>query len=173
MYNAETHNRFIELRAQGWSLAHIAAELDVAKCTLIDWQQKFHREIADLKSLELEALQEKVLTTHEQELSRLAGHLNRVESILAKRNFEYVSTEFLFSMAGALRSQIRKQKVVIDFSPAPSGAQSGTPDPTAKHPAPNPQPSTSPQTPDPRSQIPDPKPGTPDPSSQTLDPESK
>ena len=145
MHDEKTVQRFIDLRAQGWSLARIAAELRVAKCTLIDWQRQFHREIADHKSVELEALQEKLLASHEDELSRLAGHLNRVEAVLAKRNLEVISTEFLFCMAGALRAQIRKQRVLPAFSPSPSGGQPETgwgETPSSRVTAPNPQPAT-------------------------------
>ncbi len=117
MHDIETRNRFIELRAQGWSLKRIADEIGVSKPTLIQWQRQFEREIANLKSVELEALQEKVLASHEEELSRLARHLGRVEAVLAKRNLEVLSTEFLFCMAGSLRSQIRRQRVLPEFSP--------------------------------------------------------
>jgi orotate phosphoribosyltransferase-like protein len=34
--------RFIGLRAQGWSFARIAAELDVSKPTLIHWSRLHH-----------------------------------------------------------------------------------------------------------------------------------
>ena len=142
MHPTETHHRFIDLRVQDWSLARIADELHVSKPTLIAWQRKFREEIADLKGIELEALQEKVLSSHEVELSRLAEHLNRVEAILAKRKLEYVSTEFLFSMAASLRAQIRKQRVVPVFSASSFGDPPETP-------VPNPQPpDASPQTPD-------------------------
>ena len=103
----------------------------MSKRTLIAWQHKFREEIADLKSVELEALEDKVLASHEAELSHLADHLNRVESVLGKRKLEYVSTEFLFAMASSLRSQIRKQRVVPVFSTSPSG------DPPEPHPQPS------------------------------------
>ena len=79
--------------------------------------------------------------------SRLTSHLNRVESILASRKLECISTEFLFSMAGALRSQIRKQKVPIDFSTSPSDAQpepecGETPSSGVAAPDPKPRPQT-------------------------------
>ena len=140
MHNTETHHRFIDLRAQGLSLARIADELHVSKRTLIAWQHKFRDDIADLKSVELEALQDKVLASHEIELSRLAEHLNRVEAVLGKRKLEYVSTEFLFAMASSLRSQIRKQRVVPVFSTSPSGDPSEPPDTKPQTPDPKPQP---------------------------------
>ena len=136
MHTTDTRHRFIELRAQGWSLARIAAEIGVSKPTLIQWQRQFEREIMDLKSVELEALQEKVLASHEEELSRLSGHLSRVETILAKRNLDALSTEYLFCMAGALRSQIRRQRVMPQFSALAPHEETATNPPAALEPQP-------------------------------------
>ena len=121
----ETRSRFLELRARGWSLKRIAGEIGVSKPTLIAWQRQVRHEIQDLKSVELEAIQEKILASHEEELGRLAAQLNRVEAILAKRNLEVLSTEFLFCMAGSLRTQIKKQCLALAFS-APSSAAETT-----------------------------------------------
>ena len=38
MYTEEKIDKFIELRACGWSLGHIATDLDVSKRTLVDWK---------------------------------------------------------------------------------------------------------------------------------------
>jgi hypothetical protein len=38
MHSTDTKSRFLELRAQGWSLARIAAHPNVAKRTLVDWK---------------------------------------------------------------------------------------------------------------------------------------
>jgi hypothetical protein len=40
MKDQETVQKFIELRAQGWSFVRIAAELGVAKSTLTEWSYK-------------------------------------------------------------------------------------------------------------------------------------
>jgi hypothetical protein len=45
MKDQETVQKFIELRAQGWSFVRIAAELGVAKSTLTEWSRKFRFEI--------------------------------------------------------------------------------------------------------------------------------
>ena len=129
MHTTDTRHRFLELRSQGWSLARIATEIGVSKPTLIQWQRQLEREITDLKSVELEALQERLLASHEEELSRLASHLSRVEAILAERNLKVLSTEYLFCMAGALRSQIRRQRVLPQFSSAPGGETAANPAP--------------------------------------------
>jgi len=60
MHATDTKSRFIELRAQGWSLARNAAPLNVAKRTLVDWNQPAQTESSTLKAVELEALQEKL-----------------------------------------------------------------------------------------------------------------
>jgi len=111
MHSTDTKTRFIELRAQGWSLARIAAHLDVAKRTLVDWNQHAQTEVRALKAVELEALQEKLLASHEAELTQLTAHLQRVESELATRTLEIVSTESLYRLAGHLRSQLRKARI--------------------------------------------------------------
>lgn len=54
----ETKERFIELRAKGWSFDKIAKEIGKAKQTLIDWSKELQDEIANRKALELEALYE-------------------------------------------------------------------------------------------------------------------
>ena len=41
MSDNEAQNRFIELRAQGWSYARIAREIPVHRNTLIAWSRKF------------------------------------------------------------------------------------------------------------------------------------
>ena len=59
MYDDKTVERFIELRAQGWSYARLMAELHVTKPTLIAWSRKHQFQIQNLKAIELEALNEK------------------------------------------------------------------------------------------------------------------
>ena len=108
MYHAESRHRFIELRVQGWSLARIAAELHVARRTLVDWNRQAQREVADLQAVEREALHERILVSHEEELSRLTAHLNRIEAVLAKRNLDCLSTESLFVLAATVRAQLRR-----------------------------------------------------------------
>jgi len=108
MHSTDTKSRFIELRAQGWSLARIAAHLDVAKRTLVDWNQHAQTEIRALKAVELEALQEKLLASHEAELTQLNAHLQRVEGELARRDFKGVSTEHLYRLAAQLRGQLQQ-----------------------------------------------------------------
>src|SRR5512140_1622253 len=108
MYGTDTKSQFLELRAKGWSLGRIAEHLQVAQRTLVDWNRQEHEQIRTLRAIEWEALQEKILATREQELTRLKRELDRLEAELAKRTVEYVSTENLYRLSALLRSEIRK-----------------------------------------------------------------
>ncbi len=121
MHAADTRHRFIELRAQGWSLARIAAELHLAKRTLVEWNRQAQQEIRDLKDVEVEALQERILVSHEVELERLTAQLNRIESVLAKRNLDCLSTESLFFLAATVRAQLRRL-TIAPVTPTAAGA---------------------------------------------------
>src|SRR5437867_3735551 len=107
MHSPETKNQFIELRAQGLTLARIASQLGVSKRTLVDWSRQCQSEIRSLHAVELEALHEKLLGSHEAELSRMVNHLNIIHRELAKRNFMTVSTEKLLQLSLSLRREIR------------------------------------------------------------------
>ena len=61
MHDQNTVQRFIELRAQGWSYARLMTELNVTKPTLIAWSRKHQFQIQNLKAIELAALGEKWL----------------------------------------------------------------------------------------------------------------
>jgi orotate phosphoribosyltransferase-like protein len=53
MHTEETRHQFIELRARGWSLGHIATELDVSKRTLVDWNKEYSGDVESFRGLEL------------------------------------------------------------------------------------------------------------------------
>ncbi len=118
MHGTDTKSQFIELRAKGWSLARIAAQLNVGKRTLVDWNGQARKEISALHAVELEALQEKILATHEQELTRLTRHLQRLEEEICKRELQFVETKDLYRLCSLLRAEIRKVRLEPDLTPA-------------------------------------------------------
>jgi transcriptional regulator len=108
MYGTDMKSQFLELRAKGWSLARIAEHLKLAQRTLVDWNRQEHEQIRTLRAIELEALQEKILSTREHELLRLKQELDRLEQELTKRSVEVVSTENLYRLVSLIRAEIRK-----------------------------------------------------------------
>lgn len=107
MHSTDTKSKFLQLRAKGWSLARIAKDLDVSVRTLVDWNRQHREELQILRTVEIEALQEKLLATHEQELITLTDQLKRLEQEISKRHTDIISTENLFRLAAATRAQIR------------------------------------------------------------------
>ena len=80
MKDQETVQKFIELRAQGWSFARIAAELGVAKSTLTEWSRKFRFEIHNRRALALDDLQDRLLGTVQSRVAGLAEKLAKIEN---------------------------------------------------------------------------------------------
>lgn len=106
MHDPKTVERFIELRARGWSYTRLMSELNVTKPTLIAWSRKHQFQIQNLKSIELEALAEKWLHSIHDRVNGLGQQLQQVEAELAKRSIDDLTTPQLFNLARNLRQQI-------------------------------------------------------------------
>jgi len=116
MKDHETQARFIELRSKGWSFARIAEELHVARGTLINWSRKFQFDIANLRALEMEHLQEQLLASRETRARLLGDYLKQVEDELKKRSLAEVPTSRLFTIADSLRRQILRETGEVRFT---------------------------------------------------------
>jgi transposase len=126
MHTVDTKSRFIELRAKGWSLARIAKAIDVSQRTLVDWNRQHRAELQALRAVEVEALEEKLLASHEHELACLARSLEKIENVLSERKFDYEPARDLFHMAALVRSEIRKKRLEPPFSGAADPAAPGS-----------------------------------------------
>jgi lambda repressor-like predicted transcriptional regulator len=136
MHSTETKNQFIELRAQGRTLASLASQLGVSKRTLIDWNRQSAPEIQALRAVEIEALHEKILASHEQELTRLGAFQRKLDDELANRAVETIPTDKLLRLSLLLRREIRAlcestqikvdQAEPISPRPEPSDSQPST-----------------------------------------------
>ena len=65
-----------------------------------------HR-IQQLRAVELQAIQERVLNSYEQDLTYMADELRRVQQILRERDYGYVDTQQLYWYQGALPRSYR------------------------------------------------------------------
>jgi hypothetical protein len=115
MHTQETQQKFIERRAQGWTFVRIAAELGVAKSTLVEWSRKFRFEINNRRAIELDELQDRVLGSVQSRVAVLAEKLARVEQELRQRDLAQVPTARLYSLAETLRRQIAHETRAIRF----------------------------------------------------------
>jgi len=94
----DTKEKFIELRAKGWSFDKIAKELGKAKQTLIDWSKDLQDEIANLKALELEALYENYFLLKEAKIKKYGSILSKITNELEDRDFKNVPTGRLLEL---------------------------------------------------------------------------
>jgi hypothetical protein len=97
--------QFIGLRAQGWSFARIAAELDVSKPTLIHWSRLHQHRIRNLQALEMEAAAEQCQLSRRHCLESLAADERRLREELARRDLKDIPTARLVLLAAALRKE--------------------------------------------------------------------
>lgn len=111
MDNTGQKERFIELRAQGYSFDKIAKELGRAKQTLIDWSKELQEEIANLKALELEALYEKYYLLKETRLQTFGEMLQKIKKEVDKRNLSDVPTDKLLDLYLKYNSQAKEEIV--------------------------------------------------------------
>ena len=105
MKDDQTIDRFIELRAQGWSFSRIAAELNVHKNTLLAWSRKHQHRIHNLRALETEALAEKFKLSRQTCLETLAEDVRRIRDELSRRDLKDIPTARLITLAALLRAE--------------------------------------------------------------------
>jgi hypothetical protein len=106
MHTPETRQKFVELRAQGWSFVRLAAELGVAKSTLIEWSRQFRFELQNQSAIELDDLKNRLLGHRQHRAGVLAEKLAAVEAELRKRDLSSVSTHCLYVLSASLQRQI-------------------------------------------------------------------
>ena len=116
MTDQETINRFVFLRAQGWSFNRITVELNVSKPTLIKWSRQHEFEIANLRATETEGLAERVFRQRHERWEVLARQLKRLEEEIDKRDLEEIPASRLHAIAAALRAEINREMGSVHFS---------------------------------------------------------
>jgi hypothetical protein len=116
MHTPETRQKFVERRAQGWSLIRISSELGVARSTLIEWSRQLRFDIQNQLAIELDDLRNRLLGPRQARASGLAEKLARVEEELRKRDLATLSTRSLFSLSRALRREIERETGDLPFA---------------------------------------------------------
>ena len=107
----DTKERFIELRAKGWSFDKIAKETGKAKQTLIDWSKDLQDEIANRKALELEALYESYYLMRENRLQTFGVMLTKIKTEVERRDLSDVPTDKLLELLLKYSNQVKEEIV--------------------------------------------------------------
>jgi hypothetical protein len=111
METTELKERFIELRAKGWSFDKIAKETGKAKQTLIDWSKELQDEIGNRKALELETLYESYYLMRENRLQTFGAMLTKIKEEVVRRDLSDVPTDKLLELLLKYNSQVKEEIV--------------------------------------------------------------
>lgn len=111
----QTKERFIELRAKGWSYDKIAKQLGKAKQTLIDWGKELEDEIANLKALELEALYEKYYLLKESRIETFGELVKKLKDEVMSRDLSEVPTDKLLELLLKYENQLKDEVIEPRF----------------------------------------------------------
>jgi hypothetical protein len=115
MKSQETKERFIELRAKGYSFDKIKDELGVAKKTLVSWSRALDTEIEAAKALEIETLLEKHFLLKEQRLSRFGKILCSLDAEIEKRSLSEIPTDKLLEIRLKYQAALKEEIVEPRF----------------------------------------------------------
>jgi hypothetical protein len=116
MNDVETQQRFVFLRSEGRTFAHIAEDLKISKPTLISWSRKFQYEIQNLRAIYSEVLLEKWLSSRDIRINAIGEQLRKAEAELAKRNLGDLSTTQLLHLVEKFRRQIKQEIGTMEFT---------------------------------------------------------
>ena len=116
MKDASKRDKFIDLRAKGWSYQKIADEIGSSKQTLINWSKQYQIEINNLKAIEHDTLQAKFCMATSARIELLGGILQRVREELDTRDLSQLSTDKLFDMTLKLCNALDEHRLQIKFT---------------------------------------------------------
>jgi len=94
----ELKDKFVELRASGFSFATIAEKLGVSKPTLISWSKELSLQIKNERSLRIDELCQRFVIAKEKRVEAFGRRLDAIMAELDRRDLSDVRTEALFSL---------------------------------------------------------------------------
>lgn len=116
MISETQKHKIAELRAAGLSYDKIVKELKISKPTIIEAVKDMENLIQNLKSIELEALKEKLELTHKHKLETLSGLINKIKTELLERDLSDVSSDKLLDMYFKLYKENPELISALNFS---------------------------------------------------------
>lgn len=115
METIKVKQRFIEMRAQGYSYERIAKELGKAKQTLIDWSIELQEEIANLKAMELEELYNKYYLLKEHRIQTFGELLDKMKKEATARDLSEVPTGKLLELLLKYGDRINEEMIEPEY----------------------------------------------------------
>ena len=111
-----TKERFLELRAQGYSFYKIAQELKVSKQTLINWDKEFKLELDNLKAIEMDKLQKEYHIAKTERIKLFGEKLKKINKELDNKELKNLSIEKLLEYLLKFTNALKKEESEIIFA---------------------------------------------------------
>jgi intein-encoded DNA endonuclease-like protein len=115
MKDLKTKEKFLELRAQGFSYYKIAKELKVSKQTLINWSNEFAIELDNLKTIELDKLQREYFIAKTERIKLFGKKLKVLIKEIDNRDLKDLSTEKLLDYLLKFSNTLKNEEVILTF----------------------------------------------------------
>ena len=109
MKNQETKEKFIQLRAEGYSYNSIAQKLGVSKTTLLKWNVELKDEVNNAQCYYYQSLAEKFKLAKQQRINILLKELKKVNEALDKKDYDELSVKDLFNIQEKLETKLQKE----------------------------------------------------------------
>lgn len=109
MKTSRTKQRFIEMRAEGYSFDAISKELKTSKVTLINWGKELEIEIHNLRVLEYESTLAQYKLTKRHRLVGLGKLLSKIDEELGDRDLAKLHTQALIELKFKLQDKLAKE----------------------------------------------------------------
>ena len=87
MKTFDVKEKFIQMRAEGKSLASIAKQLEMSQTTCKKWEKECKASIAEQRAAELDALYEQYHMTRRARIERMASKLQEIEKRLEEADY--------------------------------------------------------------------------------------
>jgi len=106
----DEQEKFIELRARGYSFDKIATEIGVSKPTLIKWQEEFSKEIANLEFIDFQSILERHRLNRRARFEETASLLEKVNKAIDGKGLCVERLKDLLKMKETLEESLEKLK---------------------------------------------------------------
>lgn len=115
MKDMDVKERFIELRAKGYSFDRISDEINVSKPTLIKWHSEFEKEIVNLRYIQLEGLLERYGLVKQKKIEALAEVVERTMEEFRNRDLSRESLRHLIDLARMAEKLLKEEMEGITY----------------------------------------------------------
>jgi len=102
----DTRQKFVELRARGFSYDKIAKQIGISKPTLINWSKQLSIDIQNMRKVEEEATLQQYAAGKKHGLELLDQQLKAVRKELSTRDYSDYKTNELLELAISLQSKL-------------------------------------------------------------------